>query len=163
MSLLEICQSLQNSNWGTQIRESIFFFPIIEGIHVIALGISVGAVLWWDLRLLGFSMRNKPISQMQANIFKWMMPGFTIMMITGVLLFWCQAEKAYNSIFFRIKVIALILAGVNILYFHLKTQRSQANWDTAGIPPTNARLAGLFSILLWAIIIAAGRLIAYTF
>jgi hypothetical protein len=84
-------------------------------------------------------------------------------LLGGVLLFWCQAEKAYNSIFFRIKVIALILAGVNILYFHLKTQRSQANWDTAGIPPTNARLAGLFSILLWAIIIAAGRLMAYTF
>ena len=163
MSLLEICQSLQNSDWGTQIRESIFFFPVIEGIHVLALGISVGAVLWWDLRLLGFSMQHKPISQMQANIFKWMMPGFTIMMITGILLFWCQAEKAYKSPFFRIKVIALILAGVNILYFHLKTQRSQAKWDTAMIPPTNARLAGLFSILLWAIIIAAGRLMAYTF
>lgn len=163
MSLLEICQHLQNSDWGTQIRESIFFFPVIEGIHVLALGISVGAVLWWDLRLLGFSMQQKPISQMQANIFKWMMPGFTIMMITGLLLFWCQAEKAYKSPFFRIKVIALILAGVNILYFHLKTQRSQAKWDTAMIPPTNARLAGLFSILLWAIIIAAGRLMAYTF
>ena len=163
MSLLEICQSLQNSDWGTQIRESIFFFPIIEGLHVVALGISVGAVLWWDLRLLGFSMKDKPISQMQANIFKFMMPGFILMMITGVLLFWCQAEKAYNSVFFRIKIIALILAGINILYFHMRTQRSQANWDTAGIPPTNARLAGLFSILLWAIIIAAGRLMAYTF
>jgi len=163
MSLLEICQNLQNSDWGTQIRESIFFFPIIEGTHVIALGISVGAVLWWDLRLLGFTMRNKPISQMQSNIFKWMMPGFVVMMITGVLLFWCQAAKAYNSIFFRIKVIALILAGINILYFHLKTQKGQSEWDTAGIPPTSARMAGLFSILLWAIIIAAGRLMAYTF
>lgn len=163
MSLMEICQWLQDTNWGTQIRESVYFFPIIEGTHVIALGISVGAVLWWDLRLLGFSMRNRPVSQMQANVFKWMMPGFVIMMITGVLLFWCQAAKAYNSIFFRIKVIALILAGINILYFHLKTQKSQSEWDTASIPPTSARMAGLFSILLWAIIIAAGRLMAYTF
>lgn len=163
MSLLEICQWLQNSDIGTEIRQSIYFFPIVEGMHVVALGISVGAVLWWDLRLLGFAMKNKPISQMQNNIFKWMMPGFAIMMITGALLFWCQAEKAYNSIFFRIKVLALILAGVNILYFHIKTQRSQAEWDTAATPPKSARLAGLFSILLWAIIIAAGRLMAYTF
>jgi len=163
MSLLEICQWLQDTDVGTQIRESIFFFPIIEGTHVLALGVSVGAVLWWDLRLLGFTMRDKPISQMQSNIFKWMMPGFVVMMITGVLLFWCQAAKAYNSIFFRIKVIALILAGINILYFHLKTQKGQSEWDTAGIPPTSARMAGLFSILLWAIIIAAGRLMAYTF
>ena len=163
MSLLEICQWLQDTDIGTQIRESIYFFPVIEGTHVIALGISVGAVLWWDLRLLGFTMPDKPISHMQANIFKWMMPGFVVMMITGILLFWCQAAKAYNSIFFRIKVIALILAGINILYFHLKTQKSQSEWDSAAIPPTNARLAGLFSILLWAIIIAAGRLMAYTF
>src|SRR5499427_1236395 len=107
MSLLEICQWLQDTDLGTQIRESIYFFPIIEGMHVIALGIFVGAVLWWDLRLLGLVMKDKRVSQMQANIFKWMMPGFVIMMIIGVLLFWCQAAKAYNSIFFRIKVIAL--------------------------------------------------------
>jgi len=163
MSLLEICQWLQDTDVGTQIRESIMFFPVIEGMHVLALGISVGAVLWWDLRLLGYTMKDQPISRLQANIFKWMMPGVVIMMITGVLLFWCQAAKAYNSIFFRIKLIALILAGINIPYFHLKTQRSQAQWDTAGIPPTSARMAGLFSILLWTIIIAAGRLMAYTF
>jgi hypothetical protein len=57
---MEICQWLQNSDLGTQIRESIYFFPIIEGIHVIALGISVGAVLWWQIRRGGVGDRPMP-------------------------------------------------------------------------------------------------------
>ena len=36
-------------------------------------------------------------------------------------------------------------------------------WDTAGRPPFNVRMAGLASIVLWATVIAAGRLMAYTF
>ncbi len=42
MSILSMCQWLQDTNIGTSIRESIWVFPIIETIHVLALSISVG-------------------------------------------------------------------------------------------------------------------------
>jgi hypothetical protein len=160
MSLLEICQWLQATETGTAIRESIWVFPIIEGAHVLSLGLSVGMILWFDLRILGFNMRNQPISRVYAQLKPWMFAGFTLMFISGFLLFWAHAESSYLNLFFRIKVAALTLSAANILYFHFKTERGIDEWDKAPVPPLRVRLAGLFSILLWAAIMAAGRLMA---
>src|ERR1700730_15017947 len=117
MSILSMCQWLQDTTIGTSIRESILVFPIIETIHVLALSISVGLLLLSDLRLMGYIMKRRPVSEVYEQIKPWMFTGFTIMTITGIFLFWCQAVKAYNSIFFRAKLVLLILAGVNALVF----------------------------------------------
>jgi len=50
-------------------------------------------------------MKRRPVSEVYEQIKPWMFIGFAIMTITGIFLFWCQAAKAYNSIFFRAKVV----------------------------------------------------------
>jgi len=163
MSLLEIFQWLQDTQVGTQIRESIWTFPVIEGTHVLALAISVGLVYYFDLRLLGYNMRGQSISEVRNQVLPWAIAGFVIMTISGGFLFWAQAAKAYVSIFGKIKFVALVLALINILAYHGITETTIAEVDKAPIPPMKVRMAGLFSIVLWTVIIAAGRLMAYTF
>jgi hypothetical protein len=163
MSLLEICIALENSQIGTQIRESIYFFPIVEGTHVMSLGISVGAILWFDLRVLGFNMRQQPVSEVYKQIWPLMFGGFLLMATTGVLLFWAHAAQCYNNVFFRYKLAAMIMAGANAAYFHFRTERSIAEWDKAPIPPTSVRMAGLLSLVFWTVVVASGRLMAYSF
>jgi hypothetical protein len=51
---------------------------------------------------------------------------------------------------------------LNALAFHVLTQRGSTAWDTAPRPPAAVRLAGLISIVLWTVVILAGRLISYT-
>src|ERR1700752_4197316 len=104
MSLYEICQWLQNTEFGTGLRESIWMFPIVEGTHVLGLSLSVGTLLWMDPRLTGTFLKNYPISKVSSSNLPWTLVGFVIMTITGILLCWCQAVKAYNSIFFLIKL-----------------------------------------------------------
>src|SRR5262245_40842631 len=163
MSLHDICQWIYDTQTGTAIRESIWFFPIIESIHVLALSISVGIIYYFDLRLLGFNMRGRSVSEIRNQIVPWSIIGFTLMMITGALLFWAQAVRAYDSIFGKIKFFALIFALLNIVVYHWISESTIAEWDKSPIPPLKARLAGLFSIVLWTVVIAAGRLMAYTF
>jgi hypothetical protein len=160
---IALCQQIAASRVGTYILESTWEFPVIEGTHVIALALSVGMIIWFDLRLLGVTMRHRAISEVSNGIYWWMIGGFTVMFITGGLLFWAEADRAIVSIFFRIKIIALLFAGLNILYFHLSTQRGQPEWDKAPTPPFKVRMAGALSIFMWAVVIAAGRLMAYTF
>ena len=162
MSLYEICEWLQESYYATAIRESIWVFPIIEGTHVLALGLSVGTIMWFDLRLLGFGMRRHSVSATYNYIKPAMFTGFAIMMISGVLLFYSHALRCYESIFFQIKLVLLILAGVNILIYHTTIDRRRAEWDRWPKPPLQARLAGLISLLMWTSIVAVGRLMAYT-
>jgi hypothetical protein len=163
MSILSVCQWLNDTTFGTSIRESIWVFPIIETTHVLGLALSVGLLLVSDLRLMGVILRTRPASEVYEQIKPWMFTGFFIMTVTGILLFWCQAVKAYNSYFFRAKIILLVLAAMNAIAFERGIYRKVDQWDNALTPPREARLAGWFSLLLWAGIITCGRTMAYTF
>ena len=162
MSLLELCQWIENTQVGTGIRESIYLFPLIETSHVLGLTMAVGTVLWFDLRLLGFAMRRDPVSEVFRQLKPWMTAGFSIMFATGILLFWSEATRAYASFYFWLKLALLMLAGLNILIFHFTIDRRRSEWDTDPTPPRPARIAGLLSIILWLGVIAAGRIMAYT-
>ena len=157
------CIWLANTPGGTYIRESIWEFPTIEGIHVLSIAMSVGMILWFDLRLLGLIMKHRPISEIFRGVYWYMVGGFAAAIISGLLLFWAEADRAYPNIFARIKFLALLFAGLNILYFHLGTQRSQSDWDDSPKPPLRVRIAGFMSIMWWVVVISAGRLMAYTF
>ena len=157
MSLQQLCQWINDTQVGTAIRESTWVYPIILAVHVLALSASVGTLVWFDLRLLGIKMRAQPISEVYRQLMPWMLGGFFVMFITGGLLFWALAGKLYGNVYFRIKVMALLFAGINALIYHLMTERTMVDWDAAPFPPMQVRIAGLLSIIFWTVTIAAGR------
>ena len=112
---------------------------------------------------MGYIMKRRPVSEVYEQIKPWMFTGFAIMTITGIFLFWCQAVKAYNSIFFKTKVVLLIVAAINAIAFERGIYRKVDKWDNALVPPMEARVAGWASLILWAAIITCGRTMAYTF
>jgi hypothetical protein len=159
MPVLEWLQAIEQSWIGAAVRESAF--PYVDGTHVLALSLSVGTVVWFDLRLLGLTMRSRPVSEVFESIKRWMFAGFGTMFVTGALLFTAHATKAYESGPFRVKVALLALAGLNALVFHLAIDRRRGKWNTSPVPPAAARMAGLTSLVLWLSVIVAGRLFAY--
>jgi hypothetical protein len=58
-------------------------------------------------------------------------------------------------------MIMLVLAGINVLIFNLGIGRKVAEWDLFPRTPLAAKVAGIASIVLWILIVAAGRAIAY--
>ena len=163
MSFLSFCQWIQNTAFSTAIRDSIWLFPIIETTHVLALSLSVGTIAIVDLRLAGVAMRTMSVSQVLKQLLPLALGGFAVMFLTGVFLFTSQPLKCYHSIFFRIKMLLLILAGLNALIYQLTLYRSMAEWDTKAPPPLRVRLVGFVSLALWIAIVAAGRTMAYKF
>jgi hypothetical protein len=81
--------------------------------------------------------------------------------ITGLLLFYAQPLRYYGKVFFWMKMVFLVLAGVNAMTFHFTTYRSVAKWDRDAVLPLGARLAGVFSLALWAGVVMTGRLASY--
>jgi len=162
MSALNICEWLEGTQIGILVRESLWGFQILVAIHLLGLAVSAGTLVWWDLRLLGVSMLRCRVTEVYRRLMPWTLSGFVSMFITGSLLFTGFATKAYGNLSFRIKVTALLLAGVNALIYHLVTERDIARWDHAARPPLPARVAGLMSILLWAVVVMAGRMMSYT-
>lgn len=162
MTILEICDWIEHTAPATAIRESAILFPLIESIHVIALTFVVGSIWIVDLRLLGIASRNRPMTKLTNEILPWTWGSFVLAAVTGLLLFSSIATRYYENIPFRIKLVLLALAGLNMLLFHSTTYRSVANWDTDAKPPTAARVAGGASIAFWVAIVAVGRWIGFT-
>ena len=87
--------------------------------------------------------------------------GFGLMIITGLLLFFAVPVRSAQSVWFRIKFLLLVAAGVNALVFHYRMKRSEGRWDNALLTPPHIRAGALLSLLFWALIVICGRLIAY--
>ena len=161
MTVLRFFEWLENTPGSVGIRESIWTYPIIETTHVLSLCLFLGMVVMLDLRLVGVTLRRVPVSQVAGRLLPWAFAGFVLMVISGVLLFYSSPVRASQNIFFRIKLVMLLLAGLNALIFHTTIFRRVAEWDLDPVAPFKARAAGVFSLLMWTGVVVAGRMIAY--
>jgi uncharacterized membrane protein len=161
MSPLEYFRWLNETPLSLYLRNSDYPFFVIETVHVLALGFSVGTILWVDLHLVGLSMRRERVSDVVAQFERPAMVGFVVMFISGLLLFLAEPLKAYITTAFRIKMVMLIFTGLNVLYFHSKVYPAVAEWDETLALPWRARMVGVVSMTLWLVIIICGRWTAY--
>jgi hypothetical protein len=160
--LFHLCEQIEATSLGVFVRESIWGFPILVAIHIIGLVFSVGIVTWFDLRLLGVSMTGVPVSRVYRRFMPLAFVGFAVMVLSGATIFTGFATSAYKNPYFRVKLIALTLAGVNALVYHTNIERRIALWDRAPMPPIPARMAGIISLIAWTTVILAGRMMSYT-
>jgi len=161
MSLAALVHWLNELPFSIALRESELAFPITEAVHLLGLAISVGTIMWVDLRLMGLAMRRERLSDVVERLEPWAVFGFVIMFISGILLFLGKPDNYYPTAPFRIKVLLLPLAALNVLFFHKKVLPNAGRWDSATAIPWQARFVGAFSAVLWTVIIVLGRWTAY--
>lgn len=161
MSILSLCNWIQNTELSTAIREGGLYYPIIGGVHLLAIALFGGMLLAVDLRLLGWSMSSYPVSDVLGQLRRWKRLGFVVVVGSGVLLGWAEPLKLYHSKSFWIKMALLLLVAVHALIFRRTVYGNPANLDEAASMPTNAKLAAALSLILWAGLVLAGRLIAF--
>ena len=138
-----------------------WWFPLLESIHVIAIGLVIGSIMTVDLRLLGLAGVRYPVSQVTRKLIPWTWAAFVVAAITGFGMFVARASAYVENPAFQIKFMLLPLAFLNMAYFQFRTFRGVDDWDTAREMPTAARAAGAASLLLWAGIVFAGRWIGH--
>jgi hypothetical protein len=161
MSFLSFFEQLAESSWSIELHESQYAYSIIESIHVWTLCLFFGSIAMVDLRLLGWILPGVPVSEFARRVLPWTIAGFVIMVITGTLLVYAIPVRTYQSIFFRTKMLLLVLAGLNVWFFHSRVYPKVATGDVGGAAPKAARVAGAVSLVLWSCIVFSGRMIAY--
>lgn len=161
MTVLDLMHALEHQPFAVAISESTWLFPFFETLHVLFLTVVVGSVAMMDLRLLGVGSKDRAITELNRAALPWAWTAFAAALTFGVLLFSSKASTYYLNIPFRIKMLCMFLAALNMLVYHLITERDVAKWDR-GPTPVGARVAGVVSLTLWVIIVATGRWIGFT-
>ncbi len=162
MDIISFLESVESSSLALGIRDSLYLFPLIESCHVLGLVLVFGTATILDFRLLGIASRSRPFTRIKSDILKWVWAAFVLTLTTGTLMFTTNATVYYGNLFFRTKVLLLVLAGINMLVFELTTGRRAGDWGTAATTPRAAKAAAAFSLVLWVGIIFMGRWIGYT-
>lgn len=161
MSLLRFCEWLGATPGSIALHNSLYAYLIVSTVHVVTIALFAGTAAMLDLRLLGAALRDVPLSEVAARLRPWIVTGFLLMLVSGGLLFYANPVPRYQNLFFRTKMLLLVLAGLNALAFQRQTGRSLAAWDLGTRPPTRVRIAGGVALALLAGIILSGRMIAY--
>lgn len=161
MSLLDICTALENSALGVTITESEWMFPTLETVHVIALTLVIGSIAMLDLRLLGVSNRDRGVIELAADTLPWTWGAFIVAAISGSLMFMSAATTYYDNVPFRIKLVLLALAGINMAIFHTTAYRDVHDWSHRLPTPRAAKIAASLSLMFWISVVVAGRWIGF--
>jgi len=158
-ALIEAVQASAPAQW---MRTSLAAMPVIEAIHVLAGATVFGTILIVDLRLLGIPDTRRPVTRVCSEMLRITWIAFCVSLICGALMFSANAHTYVGNTAFRLKMLALLGAGVNMALFHGITFRNVGAWDQNAPVPLAGRIAGATSILLWVCVIFLARWIGFT-
>ena len=150
-------QWFEATTLGTQVRQSLWLFPVIECVHLLALALLGGALLAVDLRLLGFGLRSQPSARLARQMEPWLAGALGTLIGTGILMFLSEAIKCYFSPPFFYKMSLLAIA----ILFTFTVRRRVANAEPGRIAPGMVRFTAFVSLALWFGVAFSGRWIAF--
>jgi hypothetical protein len=160
--VFELCQAIENSPLGVWMRASIMAIPIADALHVIAIALVLGTILIVDIRLLGIPSTRWPVTLLSDPLIRCTWLAFVISAITGAAIFVANATTYYINLAFRIKLVLIFLAGVNMMLFEFITVKTVEKWDQGVQPPLAAKVAAAASLTLWISVLVLGRITGYT-
>lgn len=161
-SLTAFMQWLEALPLAVFIHQTRWMFTAIEVVHVAAIVTVIGSIAMVDLRLLGIASTKRSFVEVARPVLPWTWAAFVLAAITGSLMFISQASSYFGSTTFRIKMLVMVLAGINMLIFEFLTVRGVEAWNQKSVPPLPARLAGGISLSAWVLVFIFGRLTGFS-
>jgi hypothetical protein len=162
MNAPSFIQSIEASGIGEWMRSNELAMPIVNTLHVLCITLVYGSIMVVDLRLMGLLDRGRAVTVVSREMLRLTWAAFAGAVVTGGMFFAANAGTYWLNNAFRLKMLAILLAGINMLVFQFVTCRNVAAWDRNASAPGAARLAGVISILVWTAVVVLGRVIGFT-
>lgn len=143
------------SDWMTYSKWSWTFMMIM---HFIGLIMIVGTVGLLDIRIMGF-LKQLPVGPVH-RLLPWGLAGLGINILTGLMAFAGRPDNYIFSSAIWLKMLGLMLLGVNAVAFYMTPIFGEVENLKAGEDaPVTAKLIAASSLFLWFVVIAMGRYI----
>lgn len=137
---------------------SKYWWAFMMDLHFIGLALLIGTVGILNLRVLGFEKRLTGASL--HRLMPWAMAGFGINVLTGTLAFIGMPSYYAFDAAFWLKILALLLLGLNAAVFYLTDAfESVERLGPGEEAPRLAKLVAGSSLFLWFAVITLGRYI----
>lgn len=134
-----------------------WLWPACEAVHFVGLCLLFSVVLVVDLRILG--MAKGIAFKALFQLLPFGMLGFVLNLITGMLFFLAAPGQYINNVEFHRKILFIILAGINVLYFMLVDETWAVGPDDNA--PFTAKFAAGSAIFIWVAVLYYGHMLPF--
>lgn len=159
MTMDAVLQWIHATWLGTVTRDVVWLFPTFEILHFMGLCVLIGAVLVMDLRIIGV-LRAIPMRQ-ALSFTPIALGAFLVNMLSGIG-FYCSDPVRYTTnIAFELKMLMLLLAGLNASWFWITRHRKLAQLPDDADADLTSKVIAVLSLLIWFSVIVLGRFMPY--
>jgi hypothetical protein len=159
----EIANALTVKGMQSFVNAHSWVWPVCEMIHYTGMSLIMGIIGILDLRVLGL-FRGIPAGALRPLV-PLAIAGFVANVLTGIVFVTGTGSGAVfyvDNLSFQLKMLCVLLAGANLLYFHYSGLEERTYALGAGVQaPGSAKAVALFSLVMWVFIIFFGRMLMY--
>ena len=152
---------LEGSSLALAMRGELWLYPLVEVVHIIGFSLLVGAVVMFDLRVLGVS-KDIAVTALARHLLPWALAALLLIVPAGLMMFSAHPHDFAGNGVFILKLCLIAAAGLNALAFHLGIYRTVSQWNTASAAQGLAKAQAVLSVAIWFTVVLCGRLLAYT-
>jgi len=150
---------LQQTALNAWLLDSVWAWPALEIVHFMGLSLLFGGLIIFDLCVAGYL----PTLQAAAlrPLPRVMIAGFAVNFASGSLFFIGDPGRYSINIGFQLKILLVIVAGMNAFWFLWRFGAALPGWQTHADVPRLARVLAAISLFTWLAVLLLGRLIPY--
>jgi hypothetical protein len=157
--LESFAESIVGGSLNEWILSIYWLWPFMETVHFFGLSLLLGGLIVIDLRMAGHFKALNPAATHKLLPFVFI--GFGLNLITGVVFFYGDPMRYSVNIGFQIKMVLVIVAGLNALLYYWKINPVMHSWDPNADSPPIAKFVAYTSLAVWTGVLLFGRLIPY--
>ncbi|KQW01386.1 hypothetical protein [Rhizobacter sp. Root1221] len=137
----------------TSLLTHAWAYPLLEVTHIAGIAMLFGSLVVLDVRLWGAGAATLPAGPLARLVLRVTWVGFALVLASGGLMFSTQPGELLHNPAFRVKLVLLVLAGLNAAWFHLRGGLARDD--------RLMRALGALSLGIWLGVMICGRWIAY--
>ena len=159
MDITGILTAIHDGWLGETVRDTAWIVPTLETLHFMGLCTLFGSLMVIDLRMLGIA-RFIPMGPAMSFI-PIAIGAFIVNLLSGIGFFCSDPFNYYPNLSFRIKMLLIVLAGLNAAWFQF-IEAPKIKSLPPGTPTTlRIKVIAALSLVLWIGVIVMGRMIPY--
>jgi hypothetical protein len=153
--LVEFAGWLQTQPLSLSVRRAFWIIPLLQTIHLLAVGMVLSSLIMIDLRIWGIG-RSHTLVQSTHRFAPWIWVAMALLTVTGIVLVLSQPRRTLLDPTFQAKMLLMTAAIVLTIPFQLAATKAKA-WDSAGAARVIAGVFAAALLILWIVVTFAGR------
>ena len=159
--LAEFSLNLADSKFSLWLQDHFYAIPVFQTLHIMAIAVLFSSSLLMGLRVIGVNGRDQDLGAAYRRYRPWIWSSLVVLVASGVILVIAEPVRNLTNPLFWTKMTLLLVGALGTLFLQSGVRHRMATWEVSPAGHATLRSGAVALIVVWMLVIACGRWIAY--